>query len=80
MLPKDKYTVFSRNTRGYRKGIHKVPKFTRVSSFPYDSRVFSNFGCRSHTESILQVSRFNVATTYAIHYSFGTEQRKILDD
>ncbi|KIM30911.1 hypothetical protein M408DRAFT_65747 [Serendipita vermifera MAFF 305830] len=31
MLPKDKYTVFSRNTRGYRKGIHKVPKFTRIT-------------------------------------------------
>ena len=30
MLPKDKYTVFSRNSRGFRKGIHKVPKFTRV--------------------------------------------------
>jgi len=32
MLPKDKYTVFSRNSRGFRKGIHKVPKFTRVCS------------------------------------------------
>lgn len=30
MLPKDKYTVFSRTSRGFRKGIHKVPKFTRV--------------------------------------------------
>lgn len=32
MLPKDKYTVFSPHARGYRKGIHKVPKWTRVSS------------------------------------------------
>jgi hypothetical protein len=34
MPPKDKYTVFSPHTRGYRKGIHKVPKWTRVSSLP----------------------------------------------
>lgn len=32
MPPKDKYTVFSPHARGYRKGIHKVPKWTRVSS------------------------------------------------
>jgi hypothetical protein len=32
MLPKNKYTVFARGSEGYRKGIHKVPKFTRVSS------------------------------------------------
>ena len=30
MPPKDKYTVFSRQAKGYRKGIHKVPKWTRV--------------------------------------------------
>ena len=30
MDPKDKYTVFTPHARGYRKGIHKVPKFTRV--------------------------------------------------
>lgn len=30
MAPKDKYTVFTRHERGYRKGIHKVPKWTRV--------------------------------------------------
>jgi len=34
MAPKDKYTVFSRHDRGYRKGIHKMPKFTRVGSAP----------------------------------------------
>jgi len=33
MDPKDKYTVFSPHHRGYRKGIHKVPKWTRVCSF-----------------------------------------------
>lgn len=33
MDPKDKYTVFSATSRGYRKGIHKVPKWTRVSLF-----------------------------------------------
>ncbi|KAI5787503.1 mitochondrial ribosomal protein L31-domain-containing protein [Pyronema domesticum] len=31
MEPKDKYTIFDRNARKYRKGIHKVPKWTRVS-------------------------------------------------
>jgi hypothetical protein len=30
MPAKDKYTVFSPHARGYRKGIHKVPKWTRV--------------------------------------------------
>jgi hypothetical protein len=30
MSPRDKYTVFSRTGRGYRKGAHKVPKFTKV--------------------------------------------------
>jgi hypothetical protein len=33
MPAKDKYTVFTRHAKGYRKGIHKVPKFTRVSLF-----------------------------------------------
>ncbi|KLU84240.1 hypothetical protein MAPG_03285 [Magnaporthiopsis poae ATCC 64411] len=31
MLPKDKYTIFDRKEKKYRKGIHKVPKWTRVS-------------------------------------------------
>ncbi|KAL8858328.1 MAG: hypothetical protein Q9178_005191 [Gyalolechia marmorata] len=31
MRPKDKYTVFDRKEKKYRKGIHKVPKWTRVS-------------------------------------------------
>ncbi|KAH9967883.1 60s ribosomal protein l31 [Russula dissimulans] len=31
MDPKDKYTVFSPHQRGYRKGIHKVPKWTRLT-------------------------------------------------
>jgi hypothetical protein len=30
MPAKDKYTIFTPHTRGYRKGIHKVPKWTRV--------------------------------------------------
>lgn len=30
MPAKDKYTVFSPHAKGYRKGIHKVPKWTRV--------------------------------------------------
>ncbi|KAJ1921563.1 hypothetical protein H4219_000600 [Mycoemilia scoparia] len=31
MNPRDKYTTFSRTARNYRKGIHKVPKFTKVA-------------------------------------------------
>lgn len=31
MLPKDKYTVFNRYAKKYRKGVHKIPKWTRVS-------------------------------------------------
>lgn len=33
MLPKDKYTTFAAKSVGYRKGVHKVPKFTRVSVY-----------------------------------------------
>ncbi|GAA5877532.1 hypothetical protein JCM16303_003367 [Sporobolomyces ruberrimus] len=32
MPPKDKYTTFSRKETGYRKGIHKVPQWTKVTS------------------------------------------------
>ena len=39
MAPRDKYTVFTRWARGYRKGIHKVPKWTRVSNLLSDVRV-----------------------------------------
>ncbi|TKX27166.1 hypothetical protein C1H76_0460 [Elsinoe australis] len=31
MVPRDKYTLFARYERGYRKGVHKLPKWTRVS-------------------------------------------------
>lgn len=31
MKPFDKYFVFNRNSKGYRKGVHKIPKFTRTS-------------------------------------------------
>lgn len=30
MPARDKYTIFTPNAKGYRKGIHKVPKWTRV--------------------------------------------------
>lgn len=32
MSTKNKYTVFDRKERDYRKGIHKVPKWTKVSN------------------------------------------------
>lgn len=31
MPAKDKYTIYSPYERGYRKGIHKVPKWTRLT-------------------------------------------------
>ncbi|KAF7338472.1 54S ribosomal protein L31, mitochondrial [Mycena venus] len=31
MAAKDKYTVFTPHAVGYRKGIHKVPKWTRIT-------------------------------------------------
>ncbi|QSL65809.1 hypothetical protein MERGE_000087 [Pneumocystis wakefieldiae] len=31
MLPKDKYTVFDKKSKKFRKSIHFVPKFTRVT-------------------------------------------------
>ncbi|KAI0818865.1 60s ribosomal protein l31 [Irpex lacteus] len=31
MPARDKYTVFSKWEKGYRKGIHKVPKWTRLT-------------------------------------------------
>ncbi|OAA65749.1 ribosomal protein subunit L31 [Niveomyces insectorum RCEF 264] len=31
MLPRDKYTLFDRKAKRYRKGIHRLPKWTRVS-------------------------------------------------
>ncbi|KAF8633704.1 hypothetical protein AX17_004362 [Amanita inopinata Kibby_2008] len=31
MPPQDKYTVFSPHANGYRKGIHRVPKWTRLT-------------------------------------------------
>ncbi|KAJ6135263.1 hypothetical protein N7512_000423 [Penicillium capsulatum] len=31
MLPKDKYTLFDKKEKNYRKSLHKLPKWTRVS-------------------------------------------------
>jgi len=31
MPARDKYTVFNAKSKGYRKGIHKVPKWTRLT-------------------------------------------------
>ncbi|CAD6888787.1 unnamed protein product [Tilletia controversa] len=31
MEPKDKYTTFSKTSKGYRKSVHKVPKWTRLT-------------------------------------------------
>ncbi|CAL9728404.1 large ribosomal subunit protein mL60 [Monosporozyma unispora] len=32
MSTKNKYTVFDKKERDYRKGVHKVPKWTKISS------------------------------------------------
>lgn len=31
MSPRDKYTTYSATSIGYRKSVHKVPKFTRLT-------------------------------------------------
>ncbi|KAK0552369.1 hypothetical protein OC846_002244 [Tilletia horrida] len=31
MEPKNKYTTFSKTSKGYRKSVHKVPKWTRIT-------------------------------------------------
>lgn len=31
MLPRDKYSMFDKKVKGYRKGVHKLPKWTRLS-------------------------------------------------
>ncbi|KAJ1309867.1 hypothetical protein OPQ81_006631 [Rhizoctonia solani] len=31
MSARDKYTTFVKSAKGYRKGVHKVPKFTRLT-------------------------------------------------
>ncbi|RXK40528.1 50S small subunit ribosomal protein L31 [Tremella mesenterica] len=31
MNPRDKYTTFTKHVRGYRKSVHKVPKWTRLT-------------------------------------------------
>ncbi|KAK4684478.1 hypothetical protein P7C73_g5698, partial [Tremellales sp. Uapishka_1] len=31
MVPRDKYTTFTPNEVGYRKSVHKVPKWTRLT-------------------------------------------------
>ncbi len=31
MDPFDKYFVYNKYSKGYRKGVHKVPKFTKLS-------------------------------------------------
>jgi hypothetical protein len=36
MLPKDKYTTFNPTSAGYRKSVHRVPKFTKVRSASLD--------------------------------------------
>lgn len=32
MLPKNKYWVFNRKAKGYRKSVHRQPKWTRISN------------------------------------------------
>lgn len=40
MEPRDKYFVFSKKSKGYRKGAHKVPKWTRTDLRPVPPRGF----------------------------------------
>ena len=64
MDPKDKYTVFSPHHRGYRKGIHKLPKWTRVGSLapPYlFVALILPALCRSHKEQTRKVFNYNTS-------------------
>ena len=60
MEARDKYTVFSKWDRGYRKGIHKMPKFTRVRILAYFQcvrRLSYNVHHRSPNARTRRVSR-----------------------
>lgn len=53
----DKYTTFSTRAKGYRKGVHLVPKWTRVSTRDWKTKEIkrANRSCRS--EPTQKVSR-----------------------
>lgn len=78
MPPRDKYTVFTRHERGYRKGIHKVPKWTRVSN---TTRLpsFGVINSLNHTVDFADKSqRFlsctQCITVFYITWDFGISQ------
>lgn len=68
MPARDKYTVFSPHHRGYRKGIHKVPKWTRVRAACFDFRS-SNANSLIHAVNAKnQPERFLGLTHRLIHH------------
>ncbi|ELU44730.1 L31 domain-containing protein [Rhizoctonia solani AG-1 IA] len=48
MSARDKYTTFVKSAKGYRKGVHKVPKFTRVPHLAGESKGVLTI-CWQHT-------------------------------
>lgn len=50
MPAKDKYTVFSPRAEGYRKSIHKVPKWTRVCNLGRGTRAPADSFRPAHTQ------------------------------
>ena len=65
MPARDKYTTFSKWDKGYRKGIHKVPKFTRVCGCPMFGDETLTSCCSSHYGQIPRVSDLSTFHTPA---------------
>jgi hypothetical protein len=77
MLPKDKYSVFDRKVKRYRKGIHSTSGSGGVVSGEQNANVQQRYrsGRGSARDSILLVSRRSVGyRVYIIcHYTFASD-------
>jgi len=75
MKPKDKYTVFTPHAKGYRKGIHKVPKWTRVRRKILNQLPHIHHVCSSHCEQTLRVS--NLILYFALIITHPLKQNQL---
>lgn len=74
MPAKDKYTIFNAHSRGYRKGMHKVPKFTRVRlpttrSFLHSLALADNTPCQPQGFLTVYYLYSILSTIYAHFFS-----------
>ena len=79
MPARDKYTVFSPHVKGYRKGIHKVPKWTRVCSLQLSAARFNiliYFYDTADAED--KPKRFLISPHYALIYHVYYHQLDII--